>query len=84
MKIADIPGARQRAIMRGRARITHKYSVEITLYDFEGVYPIEVIWTPHLPSPSKQKALAHKIDTALVPFAAKVLEIAGLLESDAS
>ena len=83
MQFADIPGAGRCAIMRRRARITHKYSVEITLYDFDGVYLTEVIWDPHLPSPSKQKALAHKINAALVPFHGKALEIAGLLEGDA-
>lgn len=46
MLIADIPGARQRAVMRRRARITPKYSVEITLYDFDGIYLSEVIWDP--------------------------------------
>lgn len=84
MQFADISGAGRCAIMRGRARITHKYSVEITLYDFDGVYLTEVIWAPHLPSPSKQKALANKVNAALVPFHAKALEIAGLLEGDAS
>ena len=79
MHIADIPGASQRAVLRGRARITPKYSVEITLYDFDGSYPIEVIWDPHLPSPAKQKALASKIDAALVPYYVKLFELGGLL-----
>ena len=83
MTFANIPGAAQRAIMRRRARITPKYSVEITLYNFDGVYICEVIWDPYLPSPSKQKALANKIDTVLAPFQEKALEIAGLLEGDA-
>jgi hypothetical protein len=84
MLVADIPGARQRAVMRGRARITPKYSVEITLYDFDDVYLNEVIWAPHLPSPGKQKALAHKINAALLPFHAKALEVAGPLEGESS
>lgn len=84
MRYADIPGAKQRAVMRGRARITPKYSVEITLYNFDGVYICGVIWDPYLPSPSKRKALANKIDTAVAPFYAKALEAAGLLEGDAS
>lgn len=79
MLIADIPGARQRVVMRRRARITPKYSVEITLYDFDGACPIEVIWDPCLPSPSKQRALVRKIDAALYPFYVKALEMAGLL-----
>ena len=81
MDIADIPGAHQRAVMRGRTRITPKYTIEITLYDFDGVYPVEVLWDPHLPSPAKQKALTRKIDAALTPYLAKGLELGGLLES---
>ena len=84
MLFADLPGAHLCAVMRARTRITPKYSIEITLYDFDGVYPIEVIWDPCLPSLAKQKALAHKINAALVPFHAKALEIAGLLEGEAS
>jgi hypothetical protein len=79
MLFADLPGAHLCALMRARVRITHKYSIEITLYDFDGVYPIEVIWDPCLPSPAKQKALAHKIDAVLLPFYEKVFEMAGLL-----
>jgi len=84
MLTADIPGADQRAIMRARVRITPKYVVEITLYDFDGVLPIKVIWDPHLPSPAKVKLLAPRVDAALVPFLGKVLELAGLLEGDPS
>ena len=80
MLISDIPGADQRAVMHGSVRVTPKYTVEITLYHFDGVYAIEVIWDPHLPSPAKQKALARKIDAALTPYLAKALELGGLLE----
>lgn len=79
MFIADVPGASQRAVMSGRARMTHKYSVEITLYNFDGVYPVEVIWDPHLPSPAKRKALARKIEAVLAPYYLKAFEMGGLL-----
>ena len=84
MTFANIPGAEHRAIMRRRARIAPKYSVEITLYDFDGVFQTEVIWDPHLPSPSKLRKLASKIDAVLEPFHTKVFEIAGPLEGEAS
>jgi hypothetical protein len=84
MRIAEIPGARQRAVMRGRARITPKYILEITLYDFDGIYTTEVIWDPHLPSPARQQALARKVDTALAPYFMKVLQRSGLLDGDAA
>lgn len=84
MLFADIPGARERVVMRGRARITTKYTVEITLYDFDGVHATEVIWAPYLPSPAKQKALARKVDLALTPYYAKVLQLGGLLDGGAA
>lgn len=84
MSIAEIPGARQRAVMRDRARITPKYTIEITLYDFDGVYATEVIWNPYLPSPAKQKVLAQKVDLALAPYYAKVFQRSGLLDGDAA
>ncbi len=84
MLFADIPGANERAMMRGRARITPKYILEITLYDFDGVYATEVIWDPYLPSPAKQKALARKVDVALAPYFLKVLQRSGLLDGGAA
>ena len=84
MLFADIPGARERVVMRGRARITPKYTIEIALYDFDGVHAAEVIWDPHLPSPAKQKALARKVDAALAPYYAKVLQLGGLLDGGAA
>ena len=84
MLIADIPGASERVVARSRVRITPKYILEISLYDFDGVYPIEVIWDPHLPSPTKQKSLARKVDVALIPYYEKVLELGSLLETGAS
>lgn len=80
MPIADVPGASQRVVARSRVRITPKYTLEIRIYDFDGVYPIEVIWDPYLPSPTKQKLLARKVDAALAPHYAKLLELVGLLE----
>ncbi|MBC2652363.1 hypothetical protein [Novosphingobium aerophilum] len=84
MRIADIPGASQRAVMRGRVRVTSKYHIEITLYDFDGVFPVEVIWDPRLPSPAKQQALARKVDVALAPYCAKVLQLGRLLDGGAA
>ncbi len=80
MLISDIRGAGQRALMRGSVRVTPKYTMEITLYDFDGVYATEVIWTPYLPSPAKRKALAPKINAALTPYITKSLELGGLLK----
>ena len=77
MQIADIPGARERVVMRGRARITHMYTID----DFGGVHATEVIWDPYLPSPAKQKVLARKISRVLC---AKELEHCGLLEGGAA
>ena len=84
MQIAEIPGARERVVMRGRARITPNYTVEITLYDFDGVHATEVIWDPYLPSRAKQKALARKVYVALAPYYAKLLQLGGLLDGGAA
>ena len=84
MQRAHIPGADERAVMRGCARITPKYAVEITLYDFSGVYPIEVIWDPNLPSATKQKKLADKVNAALQPYALKALELGGSFHGGAA
>ena len=84
MQIAEIHGARQRVVMRGRARITPKYTIEIALYDFDGIHATEVIWDPYLPSPAKQKALAPKVEMALAPYYAKVLQLGGLLDGGAA
>jgi hypothetical protein len=56
----------------------------LTLYDFGGVYANEVIWTPYLPSPARQKMLASKVDAALAPYFAKAFQLGGLLEREAS
>jgi hypothetical protein len=82
MKIADIPGAGQRVVMRGRVRMTAKYTIEISLYDFDGVYANEVLWTPYLPSPARRKMLASKVDAALAPYFARALQLGGLLDGD--
>ena len=55
MLIADVPGAEQRIVMRGTARMTPKYSFEIKLYDFDGTYATECVWAPHQPSSTKMK-----------------------------
>ena len=80
MLIADVPGAEQRIVMHGTARVTPKYTVEITLYDFDGTYPTECVWDPHLPSPTKMKKLSRKIDAALERFLLKALQVGGLIE----
>ena len=82
MTFANIPGADQRVVMRGRVRMTAKYTVEICLYDFDGVYANEVLWTPYLPSPARRKMLASKVDAALAPYFAKALQLGGLLDGD--
>jgi hypothetical protein len=84
MTIANIPGADQRVVMRGRVRMTAKYTIEISLYDFGGVYANEVLWAPYRPSPARQKMLASKIDAALAPYFAKAFQLGGLLEREAS
>lgn len=75
MTIADVPGAAKRVVMQGTTRITPKYSVEITLYDFHGVLALEFLWDPHLPSPAKLKALAARTDRAAAPFYERMLEM---------
>lgn len=82
MLIADLPDAHQRVVMLGRAQLTAKYIIEITLYDFDGVYPIEIIWDPHLPPPAKQKKLAKAVSAALDPYYAKALHLNGLLKEN--
>ncbi len=80
MTIADVPGAAKRVVMQGTTRITPKYSVEITLYDFHGVLGLEFLWAPHLPSPAKLKALSARTDLAAAPYYAKMLQMTGLFE----
>ncbi len=78
MTIADVPGAAKRVVMQSTTRITQKYSVEITLWDFQGVLALEFLWDPHLPSPAKLKALAARTDRAAAPFYERMLELTGL------
>jgi hypothetical protein len=82
MLIADVPGAEQRIVMRGTARMTPKYTVEITLYDFDGTYATECVWAPHQPSSTKMQKLSKKIDAVLAPFFLRALELGGLIEQE--
>ncbi len=82
MLIADVPGAEQRIVMRGTARMTPKYSFEIKLYDFDGTYATECVWAPHQPSSTKMKKLSKKVDTVLEPFLLRALELGSLLEEE--
>lgn len=87
MFIADVPGAEQRVVMRAEARITPKYTVEVTLYDFSdsnGAYATEFVWAPHKPSPAKMKRLSNRIDAALRPFLVEALRRSGRLKEGAA
>ena len=62
----------------------YKYTLEITLYDFDGAYAVEVIWDPCLPLPAKRKALARKLEAITAPYLIEALELGSLLETGAS
>lgn len=77
MQIADIPGASQRVVMRGRHRLTSKYVVEITLSVECGRKVFECVWHPQ-PSKSKQWALAPRALRAMQPYFVKAAQMDGL------
>jgi hypothetical protein len=80
MLLYDTLGADQRAVISGNIRVTSKYTIKFKIYELYGDYAGVVIWDPHLPSSTKQKALARKIDAALMPCLAKILKLGGMLE----
>lgn len=72
-------GLRRRRYMYGRAYLTPAYSIEITLYDYEGVYVTSVVWDPEVPSPDELKELEPLVEEALAPYHLRVLQQAGLI-----
>ena len=82
MNIEDIAGSRQRRVMHGRIRLTPTYFIEVSLYDFDGVYPIEVIWEPVLPSKAQFAGLATLVEHALAPYHEKAMLMGGLFGED--
>jgi hypothetical protein len=80
MTIYDTPSADNSAVLSGFISVTPKYAIEFEIYELNGVYAGEVIWDPHMPSSTKQKALARKIDAALIPCLTEILQLGVLLE----
>lgn len=80
MNIANLAGSRQRRVLFRRVHLTPSYTIEISLYDYDGAYPIEVIWDPSVPSKHEYDKLAPKIEAALESFLVKALQLGGLLE----
>ena len=78
------PAAPQRSTARRLGICVYKYTLEITLYDFDGAYAVEVIWDPCLPLPAKRKALARKLEAITAPYLIEALELGSLLETGAS
>ena len=72
-------GLRRRRYMYGRAYLTPAYSIEITLYDYEGVYVTSVVWDPEVPGPDELKELEPLVEEALAPYHLRVLQQAGLI-----
>lgn len=80
MTIANLAGSRQRRVLFRRVHLTPSYAIEISLYDYDGVYPIEVIWDPSVPSKRQFGKLAPKVDAAMAPFLAKAAQLCRLFE----
>ena len=80
MNIEDLAGSRQRRVMHSRVFLTPDYTIEITLYDYEGLFPIEVIWEPMVPDEAEFIRLSPRIEQALTPFYEKVMILSGLIE----
>lgn len=80
MTIYDTPRADNSVVISGFICVTPKYAIEFEIYELNGVYAGKVIWDPHMPSSTKQKALASKIDAALIPCLTEILELGILLE----
>ena len=76
MFIADVPGAEQRVVMRGRHRLTSKFEVEITLSVERGIKVFDCAWFPQ-PSEAKHWALAPKALRAMQPYFAKAAQMEG-------
>ncbi len=75
MFICDNPGAEQRTVISGIVRVTPKYTIKFKLCELDGVYTSEVIWDPHPPSSTKHRALARKLDAALMPCLTEIPEL---------
>lgn len=80
MTIAKLAGARQRRALFRRVHLTPSCTIEISLYDYDGVYPIEVLWDPTVPSKRQFDKLAPKVDAAMAPFLAKAAQLCRLSE----
>ena len=68
MHIDYIPDEHHRAVMRGRARITPKYAIEIMVCDCDGHHTVVCRWYPMLPPWSEIEELSHKIAEAKAPY----------------
>jgi len=82
MSKAKSAGARQRRVMYGRAVLTPTYSIDIGLYDCEGVYAFQVVWDPNVPSAAEMEQLHDRVDAALAPYFERAFQLAGLLHGE--
>ena len=79
MNIEDLAGSCQRRVMHSRVFLTPDYTIEISLYDYDGVFPIEVIWEPCVPDNAEFARLSSLVEHALSPFREKVMLLSGLI-----
>ena len=82
MNITNAAGSRQRRIMHGRVTLTPNYGVDVTLYDYGGVFSIEVVWDPCVPDVAEFRQLSPRVEQALAPFHLKAFELSGLISGD--
>lgn len=75
MQIADVPGARERVVMRGRARITPKYAIEIMVCEAGGYHTVVCRWYPALPPWWQIDELWQEIAEAKAPYVRKAAEL---------
>ena len=78
MQIADIPGASQRVVIRGRARITPKYAIEIMVRENDGHHTVGYRWYPTRPSWWEIDELWQEIAEASAPYLRKAMQLGGL------
>ena len=77
MNITNAAGSRQRRIMHGRVTLTPNYGVDVTLYDYGGVFSIEVVCDV-----AEFRQLSPRVEQALAPFHLKAFELSGLISGD--
>ncbi len=84
MHIAYINDEHHRAVMRGRARITPKYAVEILVRENDGHHTVGYRWYPTLPPWAEIEDLSHELAEASAPYLRKAMQLGGLRAVGAS